>query len=65
MDEAKDLYKKIMKENKSVGSTRSNEDKIKSVSIPNMPTSQEPLYETAQVKRWKKLSGQEPINNEE
>jgi hypothetical protein len=59
IDEAKELFRNLIKESTSTVSMKKNvEDKIKIKPIAAASsTPAEPLYESEQVKRWKKLGG--------
>lgn len=58
VEEAKDLFRTIVKENSTVSATKKTiEEKIKSpINSPVAPKA-EPLFESAEAKRWKNLAG--------
>lgn len=59
IDEAKDLFRKLIKESNTISETKKPvEDKIKSQTINiASPTKSEPLFENKEARRWKILGG--------
>jgi hypothetical protein len=59
IEEAKDIFRNIVKENESVNPTKKSvEDKIKSpINSAAVATKAEPLFESRDAKRWKELAG--------
>lgn len=58
VEEAKDLFRTIVKENSTVSATKKTiEEKIKSPISGQVAPKAEPLFESAEAKRWRNLAG--------